>query len=459
MIKIIEEIDLRQKELETLRPIKPQLMSKISDKYKLEYNYYSNNLEGNTLNVGETRSLILHSYTATIDKKLKDINEMKSHIELYEEVGFLTDKILTKDKKPLELSQYLIKNLHKKIFVEDEKRSREENGITKYYTILAGEYKTDQNHVKTTTGELFYYAEPHEVPQLMMDLIDWYNLNRDKIHPVILAAIFHYKFIRIHPFGDGNGRMSRFLMNMILQSSGYALAIVKSDDKNRDKYLQSLRKTDANFATINEALSSEEVVAFQPFIDEIAELELESLEIMISGAKGEDITETGDILKLFEMELKIKKKAGELHRSLLKDKVIDKAWLELEGNYEAFYEYCVLKLNNKVIEFVNILEEYGPLSFHYFSKIPTLADFQVSISAYNSSSMELIINEKTPPRLNNYFSLKVEYFFEELRWKVIVDLAGNIKEKSYDYGQFLTEEDIKEIIAFLVAKSKVILGQ
>ena len=88
-------------------------------------------MEGNTLTLGETRSLILHSYKVTIDKKLKDIEEMKSHLEVYDEVGFLQDKILTKDKKPVELSQNLIKNLHKQIFVEDEKRSREENGITK----------------------------------------------------------------------------------------------------------------------------------------------------------------------------------------------------------------------------------------------------------------------------------------------------------------------------------------
>jgi Fic family protein len=216
--------------------------------------------------------------------------------------------------------------------VEDEKRSREENGITKYYTIPAGNYKLEQNHVITPTGEKFYYSEPEMVPQMMSDLVDWYNKKRLELHPVVLAAIFHYKFIRIHPFGDGNGRMARFLMNMILQSGDYSLAVVKSDDKSKEKYLQSLQKTDQNFFDIQTCLESDQIELFEAFITEVSELVLHSTDLMIRGAKCEDITETKDLLRLFEMELKTKK--GE-------DLVNNKNWLldeqnklKLEQNYK-----------------------------------------------------------------------------------------------------------------------------
>ena len=74
----------------------------------------------------------------------------------------------------------------------------------------------------------------------MEDFFKWYNKN--KIHPVELAAKAHYKFVKIHPFGDGNGRISRLIMNFILSKYKYPILIIEY--KKRPSYYKSLRKAD-----------------------------------------------------------------------------------------------------------------------------------------------------------------------------------------------------------------------
>lgn len=87
------------------------------------------------------------------------------------------------------------------------------NGVQTSYVIHAGQYKTRPNSVITRYGDRFEYASPEETPALMTDLIDWYNEEEQKgeLTPVELAAIFHYRYIRIHPFEDGNGRIARLM--------------------------------------------------------------------------------------------------------------------------------------------------------------------------------------------------------------------------------------------------------
>ncbi|TYP55492.1 Fic/DOC family protein [Thermosediminibacter litoriperuensis] len=78
------------------------------------------------------------------------------------------------------------------------------------------------------------------VRELMRDLLEWYKENKAKLHPVELAAVFHHKFTYIHPFVDGNGRVARLLMNLILMKNGYPPAVIKVED--RLEYLEALEK-------------------------------------------------------------------------------------------------------------------------------------------------------------------------------------------------------------------------
>jgi hypothetical protein len=282
---------------------------------------------------------------------------------------------------------------------------------------------------------------------MMSDLVDWYNKKRLELHPVVLAAIFHYKFIRIHPFGDGNGRMARFLMNMILQSGGYSLAVVKSDDKNREKYLQSLQKTDQNFFDIQTCLESDQIELFEAFITEVSELVLHSTDLMIRGAKGEDITETKDLLRLFEMELKTKK--GE-------DLVNNKNWLLDEQNKLKLEQNYKLLADN-VEDFVKIL---GEECFEGYEKLLP-SEHQILEGVHWEFK-----DKKTGNRIYKivlYLLVK----FDNSYWNISLDFrkhkwyGENLgqHEKTYKYGEFISENDIKEFIAFLIKTSKEFLDK
>ena len=105
-----------------------------------------------------------------------------------------------------------------------------------------GIYKTKDNHVLTVSGEIHYYTPAIQVPVEMEKLIAWYNENKLKLHPVELAAVFHHKFVAIHPFADGNGRIARLCMNFILMKSGFPPAIIRTE--KRKAYYVALEEAD-----------------------------------------------------------------------------------------------------------------------------------------------------------------------------------------------------------------------
>lgn len=336
----IFQIDQKIEILKNLRPIKPKFVAKINEKLKLDVNYHSNKIEGNTLTLGETKSLILHQMSASIAKKVRDVEEMRGHIKAYDE--FISSQVLTQDNKPLELTEYFIKNLHKIILVEDREDRFVEHSLPKVAIIPAGNWKIHPNSVQTKSG-IFHYSEPFQVPILMSDLLNWYNSVRNELNPVILSAIFQYKFLRIHPFGDGNGRMSRFLGNLTLQSGGLVITVFKEQERN--KYLNSLNLTDNNFATMTEALESKNINDFEPFIDFVATSLMETLDLVIRGSKGEDITEIEDVLKTLEIKAK-SMKIGYSLQDILNDKELLKEQnkqLEKLGNTIDSYIERVLK--------------------------------------------------------------------------------------------------------------------
>lgn len=135
--------------------------------------------------------------------------------------------------------------MHKTLLREDYTVHRNlPGGQTSSYVIHAGQYKTRPNSVITRYGDRFEYALPEETPALMTDLVNWYNgeEHSGKFTPIELAAIFHYRYIRIHPFEDGNGRIARMMVNYILSRHGYPMIAVRSRKKN--EYLEALHKTD-----------------------------------------------------------------------------------------------------------------------------------------------------------------------------------------------------------------------
>ena len=283
MNNIKKALELK-KEIDALRPISASLEAKIMQKFRLDWNYHSNNLEGNSLNFGETKMFLMYGITAQ-GKPFKDYTEIKGHneaIALVEEV--------IKQKRPL--TENFIRELHLLILKEPyEVDAITEDGKNTKKLIKVGEYKASPNHVKTKTGEIFYFAEPFEVPAKMNDLINWYQqeLNRHDVNPIILAANFHYKFVRIHPFDDGNGRLARILMNFILMQFGFPPAIIKTEDK--ENYFFALRQADSDL--------------IENFIDYIAKNLTHSLEIFLSSVKKNAVDDNFD-QKFSELENKLK---------------------------------------------------------------------------------------------------------------------------------------------------------
>lgn len=282
----IAEASSLKKELDLLRPLSRAEELRIMQKFRLDWNYHSNNLEGNTLSYGETKALILFNITAQ-GKPLKDHLEITGHNEA---VLWVLD--IVKDDRPL--TETFIRELHQLILKEPyEVDAITADGKPTKKKIRVGDYKQLPNHVKTQTGEIFRFASPEETPAKMADLIEWYRkeAEREEVNPILLAAEFHYRYIRIHPFDDGNGRTARILMNFILLKFGYPPVIIRTEDKAN--YFAALQQADAGIIT--------------PFVEYIAENLVTSLELMIKGAKGESIEDPDDIDKeiaLLEQRMK-----------------------------------------------------------------------------------------------------------------------------------------------------------
>ena len=204
----------------------------------MEYNYNSNHIEGNTLTYGQTELLLLFGRVSG-EGELRDFDEMKaSHVGL----KMMTEEATT-GKMPL--TQNFIRQLHKTLLREDYTVYRNlPGGMYTSFVIHAGQSKTRPNSVITRYGDRFEYASPEETPAMMTELVDWYNEAElsGKYSPVELAALFHYRYIRIHPFEDGNGRIARLMVNYILARHNWPMIVVRS--RKKSDYLDALHKTD-----------------------------------------------------------------------------------------------------------------------------------------------------------------------------------------------------------------------
>lgn len=266
-------------ELDALRPITPELERQVLQKLRLDWNYHSNRLEGNSLNYGETKALLLFGITAQ-GKPLKDHFEITGHNEAI-------DWVLDVVKGDIPLTESFIRQLHVLLLKEPyTKKAKTAAGEPTSKTIQVGQYKSTDNHVETVTGEMFYFASALETPGKMQALVAWYAAQQAKadVNPILLAAEFHHRFIRIHPFDDGNGRTARILMNFILMRFDYPPAVIKTEDKAN--YFAVLQQADAGI--------------LEPFVAYIAENVNHSLRLMIAGAKGESIDDSIDAGAAFE---------------------------------------------------------------------------------------------------------------------------------------------------------------
>jgi Fic family protein len=133
-----------------------------------------------------------------------------------------------------------------------------------------GHYKSTSNHVGAfdeygnQVAVIFETATPFDTPRLMTELIDWYNGEQSKktLHPLLAIAVFVVVFLEIHPFKDGNGRLSRVLTTLLLLKAGYAYVPYSSleavIEQNKQAYYLALRQTQGTIRT--------DAPAWQPWV-------------------------------------------------------------------------------------------------------------------------------------------------------------------------------------------------
>ncbi|MDD5337611.1 MAG: Fic family protein [Candidatus ainarchaeum sp.] len=181
--------------------------------FSVKFTYDTNRMEGSKLTYRETADLLERGLTPS-SKPVKDIKEAEAHERLfYEILGY---------KKDLTLQAIL--HWHKKFF-EATKPD------------MAGKLREYQVAI---SGSRFMPPNPVEVPVLLNEFFRWYNRSKE-MHPVELAALVHLKFVTIHPFGDGNGRTSRLLMNFVLHRRGFPLLNIPYE--NRGSYYTALERS------------------------------------------------------------------------------------------------------------------------------------------------------------------------------------------------------------------------
>lgn len=422
-------VDLKA-QLDALRPLNPDQEKRIWQKFRFDWNYHSNNIEGNSLTFGETKSLLLHNITAQ-GKSLKDHIEITGHNEA---IDALVE--LTRGDAPL--SESFFRQLHVLILRERyQVDAITPEGAPTRRWIEVGQYKTGQNHVQTVTGEIFRFAEPIDVPEKMHALLQSINdLQNPTSNEVLLcAARAHYEFVLIHPFDDGNGRMARLLMNLILIKYGFPPAIIKT--QNKQEYFAALRQADGG--------------QFDVFAEYIAGCVCVSLQIMLAGARGESIDEPDEqdrkirmLARLLERKkgnLEVTRTLSALHAVFdwsftpLAKKLAEKA-----RAFESLYRNLArhVSVNNIYGPTDPVLDyELGSAKTYIRADTPRFA-FNVEFINLAYQGMETISHSWWVDVRTDLASYTVEYLGQYGNYKV----SGSIT-KTYD--QQLTDEEISAL--------------
>ncbi len=181
--------------------------------FLIEFAYNTTSIEGNTIKLQEAKKLLEEGKTPK-NRTLREIYDLQNTEKVF--FGII--------KKKEEINHDFIIDIHKNLLENIDKRVCYR---TQNVRVIKANFKsTPAPYVKTD-----------------MDLLlKWYQENKEKLHPLVLAIIFQHKFEKIHPFMDGNGRTGRMLLNYILIKNNYPPLVIKN--KNREKYLKSMRKAD-----------------------------------------------------------------------------------------------------------------------------------------------------------------------------------------------------------------------
>lgn len=198
-------------------PLDDVSVAKLEEHFKASHVYHSAGIEGNRLTMQET-IVVLKEGIDISGKPLADTLEVRS-------LGAAYECLRTLAKSGERVTQVDIRSLHSLVVGDDP--NLPDGAYRQIGVIISGaEYRP---------------PEPLEVPARMADLVEWVN-EPTKRHPVVVAAVAHHELVAIHPFADGNGRVSRLLMNLLLMRSGLPICNIRRED--RAAYYEALAYAD-----------------------------------------------------------------------------------------------------------------------------------------------------------------------------------------------------------------------
>ena len=434
-------------EWKSLQPLREEDANRLRQKFMLEFNYNSNHLEGNTLTYGQTELLLL--FGKVVDAaNMKDLEDMKAST-----VGLKMMEEQAASEYPL--TETFIRQLHKTILREDYEVYRNLPGGQSFsYTVHAGIYKTRPNSVITRTGERFEYASPEETPSLMTDLISWYREAEETNRYTLaeLCALFHYRYIRIHPFEDGNGRIARLLVNFILARHDYPMIVIQSSDK--ENYLNALSACDGFVGTTPSDGAHAELEQIAPFVTYIEKCMRQSLDTCIRVAKGMRIEEDEDFMK----ELKIRERQK---KQIFASEAPDKHFHEEEvWNILEWVFFPIVQELKKAVEQVNSVfcfENFGPgVVLLSNTEDPNQgiivscanrkkADEKTKFYVQNAKIVCYICNMSEPTKPQPFeLSIDKDFYIRFFNDHYFVD---GILNKNFAYGTYPTEEERQHIVS------------
>lgn len=421
------QIDELQERIKAFGKLSDDVLKKINYKFRLEWNYHSNIMEGSSLTKSETRSVMVGNITVE-GKPIKDILEMKGHDEAI-------TAILKMGKGELNISEKRIKEIHKGIV-------HEEDPVKK---AMIGQWKKDPNYLYNYKDERFDFTAPAEVPDAMHQLINWLNAEKEKIqkqskdamHPVMLAIEFHLRYITIHPFHDGNGRTARIFTNIILISYGYPPIYIKDTEKG--PYYQYL-------ADIQGYGGAPDL-----FYDFIAGLVIRSQQLVLDAIEGKEIEEEDDWekrLRLLEKKAKSINEEGDTRRSI---EIVENL---LKTSIHPLLDNLVEKLNKmeKLFDKVRLDCRINGDKNYYDDyrqfKESSIFALKPPNQGLRTLFLEFSFMGFKPDMVSNYgLSRMIEFEFETYRYGII---TSSKFKKHWPYQHRLTEKETKEIVSHIL---------
>jgi Fic family protein len=226
---ILHEIDENMKKINKIRPFEGRYLQQINSFFKVKITHSSNAIEGNLHTLEETKAILENGIKIKRHPQ-NHFHEIEGHGHAYDYMFSLIDKRGLTEKDILQC--HLLFSIDNKKFTDP------------------GKYRKIDVVIKDSKKVLPKFED---IPNKMLEYISWLNKERNKFHPVMFAAEANRKFVNIHPFTDGNGRISRLVMNTclfqdrhfpvsipVLKRSGYFHVLEINDSKNFGIYIAEL---------------------------------------------------------------------------------------------------------------------------------------------------------------------------------------------------------------------------